>query len=64
MFPVYGGKCSTRKVIHKWVEKFFQARSKVADDARPSAEVVDTTVKRLSSAGFDISVKQHEKCIT
>jgi hypothetical protein len=22
MFPVYGGKCFSRKAVHKWVEKF------------------------------------------
>jgi hypothetical protein len=21
MFPVYGGKCLSRKAVHKWVEK-------------------------------------------
>jgi hypothetical protein len=35
-------------VVHNWVEKFSQGRSKVADDARPGAEVVETTVKRTS----------------
>jgi hypothetical protein len=35
MFPVCGGKCLSRKVVHKCVDKFSQARSKVADDARP-----------------------------
>jgi hypothetical protein len=24
MFPVYGGKCLSRKVVHNWVEKFSQ----------------------------------------
>jgi hypothetical protein len=22
MFPVYGGKCLSRKAVHNWVEKF------------------------------------------
>jgi hypothetical protein len=35
MFPVYGGKCLLRKVVHNWVKKFFQGRLKIADDARP-----------------------------
>jgi hypothetical protein len=35
MFPVYGGKCLSRKAVHSWVEKSSQARSKVADAARP-----------------------------
>jgi hypothetical protein len=45
--PVYGGKCLTRKPVHNWVNKFSQGRSEVAVDARPSAEMVETTVKRL-----------------
>jgi hypothetical protein len=35
MFSVYDGKCLSRKAVDKWVEKFSQGRSKVADDARP-----------------------------
>jgi hypothetical protein len=30
MFPVYDGKCLSRKAVHNWVEKFSQGRSKVA----------------------------------
>jgi hypothetical protein len=52
MFPVYGGKCLWRKAVHNWVEKFSQGRSKVADDARPDAEVAETAVKRLLCSGF------------
>jgi hypothetical protein len=52
MFPVYGGKCLSRKAVHNWAEKFFQGRSKVADDARPGAEVTETTVERLLCCGF------------
>jgi hypothetical protein len=33
MFPVYGGKCLSRKAVHSWVEKFSQGQSKVANDA-------------------------------
>jgi hypothetical protein len=35
MFPVYGGKCLSCKVIHHWVKKFSQRRLKVADAVRP-----------------------------
>jgi transposase len=38
MFPFYGGKCVSRKVVHNWVEKFSQERWKMADDARPGAK--------------------------
>jgi hypothetical protein len=52
MFPVYGGKCLSRIAVRKWVEKLFQGRSKVADDARPVAEVAETTVKNFYASGF------------
>jgi hypothetical protein len=32
MFPVYGGKCLSRKTVNNWVEKFSQGRSEVSDD--------------------------------
>jgi hypothetical protein len=51
MLPVYGGSLS-RKSVHNWVEKFSIGRSKVADDARPGAEVAETTVKILLRCGF------------
>jgi hypothetical protein len=35
MFPLYGGKCLSRKAILNWVDKFSHGRSKVADDVRP-----------------------------
>jgi hypothetical protein len=38
IFPVYGGKCLSRKAVHKWVEKFSQGRSKVAGDTRTGAD--------------------------
>jgi hypothetical protein len=41
MFPVYGGKCLSRKAVHNWVEK-------AADDARPGAEFAETTVEKTS----------------
>jgi hypothetical protein len=52
--PVYGGMCLSCKAVHSWVEKFPQRRSKVADDARPDAEMAETTV---NAAGFDTLVK-------
>jgi hypothetical protein len=47
MFYVYGEKSLSRKAVHNWVEKFSQGCSKVADDARPGAGVVETTIKTL-----------------
>jgi hypothetical protein len=48
MFPVYGWKCLSRKALHNWIDKFSEGRSKVEDDARPGAEVAETTVKKTS----------------
>jgi hypothetical protein len=42
----------SRKAVHVWIEKFSDGRSKVADNARPGAEVAETTVKRLLCCGF------------
>jgi transposase len=48
IFPVYSGKCLSRKVVHSWVKKFFQGRSKVADNVRAGRPVeiaTETTVQ-------------------
>jgi hypothetical protein len=66
IFPVYGGKCLSRKAVHNWVEKFSQGRSKVADDIRPGLPVeilVATTARYLYASGFDALVKQWNKWI-
>jgi hypothetical protein len=47
MFPVYGGKCLSRRAVNNWVDKFSQGRSKVTDDVRPDAEVDETSVSML-----------------
>jgi transposase len=50
MLPVYGGKCMSRKAVHKWVEKFSQGRSKFSDDARlgrPVEIATEATVQRV-----------------
>jgi hypothetical protein len=50
MFPVYGGKCLSRKLVHNLVEKFTQGRSKVADYPRPGHPVeiaTEVTVQRV-----------------
>jgi hypothetical protein len=52
IFPVYGGKCLSRKGVQNWVEKFSQGRSKVADDARKFTEVAEAIFKRLLRCGF------------
>jgi hypothetical protein len=39
IFPLYSGKCLSRKAVHNWAEKFSQGHSKVADDARPGYDI-------------------------
>jgi transposase len=39
IFPVYCGKCLSRKAVNNWVEKFSPGSLKVADDARPGRPV-------------------------
>jgi hypothetical protein len=51
MFHVYGGKCLSRKGVHNWIYKFSQGRSKIANDARPGAEVAERSQK-LTCCGF------------
>jgi transposase len=49
ILPVYCGKCLSHKVVHNWVKKFSQGRSKVADDAqprRPVEIVIEATVQQ------------------
>jgi hypothetical protein len=49
MFPVYGGKCLSSKVVHNWVEKFSQGRLKVAHDDHPGSPVetaIEETVQQ------------------
>jgi hypothetical protein len=53
MFPVYGGKCLSCKVVHNWVEKFSQGRSKIANNPRPGVEVAVTTIKKLLVKRWD-----------
>jgi hypothetical protein len=57
-FPVYGGKCLSRKAVHRWVEKFSQGRSKVADDARlgrPVETATEATGQRIGDLILAVS---------
>jgi hypothetical protein len=59
MFPVYGGKCLSRKAVHNLVEKFSQGRPNVADDARPVLPVktaTEATVQRVELTRADRSI--------
>jgi hypothetical protein len=50
MFPVYGGKCLTCKVVHDLVDKFSQGRLKVprhARQGRPVEIATEATVQQV-----------------
>jgi myo-inositol catabolism protein IolC len=65
MFPVYGGKCLSRKAVHNWVEKFSQGRSKFADDETEVRKWLRQQSKDFYeyAAGFDALVERWDKCI-
>jgi hypothetical protein len=52
MFPVCSLKSLSLKAVHNLVEKFAQWRSKVSNDARPGAELAESTAKLLLYCGF------------
>jgi head-tail adaptor len=58
MFPVYGGKCLSRKAAHNWAEE----RSKCsADDEEVEMQVrkwLRQQSKDFYAAGFDALIKQ------
>jgi hypothetical protein len=63
MFPVYDGKCLSRKAVHNWVEKFSQGHSKVADDETEVRNWLRQQSKELYAAGFGAVVKRWDKCM-
>jgi hypothetical protein len=64
MFPVYDGKCLSRKAFHNWVEKYSQRRSNVEDDETESRNGLRQQSKDFYTAGFDALVKRWDKCIS
>jgi hypothetical protein len=63
MFPVYGGKCLSRKVVHSWVEKHGKC---FTDDKEVETEVrkwLRQQSKDFCAVGFDALVKRWGKCI-
>jgi hypothetical protein len=57
------GKCLSRITIQKWVEKFFQGRSNVADDGTEVRKWLKQQFFYFCAAGFDALVKRWDKCI-
>jgi hypothetical protein len=64
MFPVYGGKCLSRKEVYNWVKKFSQRRSKVSDDETEAWKWLRQQSRYFYAAGFDALAKRWDKCIS
>jgi hypothetical protein len=62
VFPVYGGKGSSRKAVHNWVEKFSQGCSKVADDETEVWKWLRQQPKYFYAAGLGAIIKRRDKC--
>jgi hypothetical protein len=64
MFPVYGGKCLSRKAVHNWVKK----RGKYfADDEEVETEPrkwFRQELRLFFAADFNALVKRWDKCIS
>jgi hypothetical protein len=50
-------------VVHNWIAKFPQRRSKVADDEQEVQNWLRQQSKDFYAAGFDALVKRWGKCI-
>lgn len=42
MLPVYGQKCLSRPMIHRWCSNFSEGRESLIDEQRPGRHVVAT----------------------
>jgi hypothetical protein len=64
MFPVYGGKCLSRKAFHSWVKKC--GRCFATDEQVETEERMwlSQQSKVFYAAGFDALVKRWDKCIS
>jgi hypothetical protein len=68
-FPVYDGKCLSRKVVHNWVDIFSAKKKHLGGKYFADDEEVETEVRKwlrrqskgFYVAGFDALVKQWDK---
>jgi hypothetical protein len=60
MFPVYGGKCLSRKAVHSWVTNSSLMTKRLK---RRGGSGWDNAQKDFYAAGFDALVKRWDKCI-
>jgi hypothetical protein len=58
VFPVYSGKCLSRKEVHNRAEKFSQGLSTITDDETEVRKWLRQQSKDFYAAGFDALVKR------
>jgi hypothetical protein len=63
MFPVYGGKCLLRKVVHKCFEKSLKDVRKSQVMPYQVRKLLRQQPKDFYAAGFETLLKQWDKCI-
>jgi hypothetical protein len=56
LFPIYDGKCLSRKAVHNWLEKCSQERSKISVDETVVWNWLRQQSKDFHAAGFDALV--------
>jgi hypothetical protein len=64
IFPVYGGKCLSRKAVHNWVEKFSQGHSKVTDDETMFRKWLSQQSKDFYAVDLNALVKRLDRRIS
>jgi hypothetical protein len=60
IFPVYGGKCLSRKAVHKWVAEVSVMTKSLK---RRWGNWLRRQSKNFYAAGFDALVKRCDRCI-
>jgi hypothetical protein len=61
MFPVYDGKCLSRKAVHNWMRNSLKDDPKVADDETEVRTWLRQQSKDYHAAGFYALVKRWTK---
>jgi hypothetical protein len=57
MFPVYGGKCLSRKACRNWLENFSLKDVRKSQTMKRKSELAKTTTKRFLCCGFRGTIK-------
>jgi hypothetical protein len=61
MFPVYGGKCLSRKAVHNWVANASLMTKRFETEVRKCQRQQS---EDFCAVGFDALVKRWDKCIS